>query len=230
MDDDWLDERYEAYRKLCIQNGTELKSKEEFKEYAINMQKQEDSEALPLPDLFAFARRKISKAGNLVKDFLNPVLDDGHEVKDEEVQPKPSEEVKAVKKEKAVETSMEEVKEPSKEKVEAPKLMKKENKNLDDGGKVTAKKKEEDNPFTNEVQVVETKEELVIPTKADLFKEWIKAEKVTKKVVATKEAKVLYESYVKYLTAKEVDVKDKQFAYSYGGGVFGKALKNYYPE
>lgn len=95
--------------------------------------------------------------------------------------PKPSEEVKAVKKEKAVETSMEEVKEPSKEKVEAPKLMKKENKNLDDGGKVTAKKKEEeDNPF-NEVQVVETKEEVVIPTKADLFKEWIKAEKVTKK-------------------------------------------------
>ena len=233
MDDDWLDERYEAYRKLCIQNGTELKSKEEFKEYAINMQKQEDSEALPLPDLFAFARRKISKAGNLVKDFLNPVLDDGHEIKDEEVQPKPSEEVKAVKKEKAVETSMEEVKEPSKEKVEAPKLMKKENKNLDDGGKVTAKKKEEeeeDNPFTNEVQVVETKKEVVIPTKADLFKEWIKAEKVTKKVVATKEAKVLYESYVKYLTAKEVDVKDKQLAYSYGGGVFGKALKNYYPE
>lgn len=232
MDDDWLDERYEAYRKLCIQNGTELKSKEEFKEYAINMQKQEDSEALPLPDLFAFARRKISKAGNLVKDFLNPVLDDDHEIKDEEVQPKPSEEVKAVKKEKAVETSMEEVKEPSKEKVEAPKLMKKENKNLDDGGKVTAKKKEEeeDNPFTNEVQVVETKKEVVIPTKADLFKEWIKAEKVTKKVVATKEAKVLYESYVKYLTAKEVDVKDKQLAYSYGGGVFGKALKNYYPE
>ena len=32
MDDDWLDERYEAYRKLCIQNGTELKSKEEFKD------------------------------------------------------------------------------------------------------------------------------------------------------------------------------------------------------
>ena len=71
---------------------------------------------------------------------------------------------------------------------------------------------------------------MVIPTKADLFKEWIKAEKVTKKVVATKEAKVLYESYVKYLTAKEVDVKDKQLVYSYGGGVFGKALKNYYPE
>ena len=33
MDDDWLDERYEAYRKLCIQNGTELKSKEEFKDF-----------------------------------------------------------------------------------------------------------------------------------------------------------------------------------------------------
>ena len=98
------------------------------------------------------------------------------------------------------------------------------------GDRAKKKEEEEDNPFTNEVQVVETKKEVVIPTKADLFKEWIKAEKVTKKVVATKEAKVLYESYVKYLTAKEVDVKDKQLVYSYGGGVFGKALKNYYPE
>lgn len=56
------------------------------------MQKQEDSEALPSTwILFALHKKKISKAGNLVKDFLNPVLDDGHEVKDEEVQPKPSE-------------------------------------------------------------------------------------------------------------------------------------------
>lgn len=55
-----FDERYEAYVNYAFKMVL-LKSKEEFKEYAINMQKQEDSEALPLPDLFAFARRKLVK-------------------------------------------------------------------------------------------------------------------------------------------------------------------------